>query len=217
MGNPEDMEKGGKLWKAWDTILRKVLRSTERIRPWLMGIVILVVLRYTGALAGISYVTGRALMYTGAMDANPSEPLVVKRFNYNFRIQDLNGKVTHVESLKNKTIFLNIWATWCGPCRMEMPSIQTLYSQVDTSKVAFVMLSVDRPQDIDKIKSYIKDKAFTFPVFTPAGTLPNLLQVRSIPTTFVIAPDGKVASSESGASNYDTPEFRKFLESLMAP
>ena len=200
------MEKGGKLWKVW-----------SGVRPWLLGIAVLVVLRYTGALAGISYFTGRALMYTGVMDASPNEPLVLKRFNYNFRIQDLKGNVTDVGSLKNKTIFLNIWATWCGPCRMEMPSIQKLYSQIDTSKVAFIMLSVDRPEDIDKIKSYVRDKEFTFPVFTPAGTLPNLLQVTSIPTTFVIAPDGKVASSESGASNYDTPEFRKFLESLMTP
>jgi len=151
------------------------------------------------------------------MDARPEEPAVAKKFNYNFSIKDLSGNVTDVQEFKGKTIFLNIWATWCGPCRMEMPSIQNLYSQVDKDKIVFVMLSVDRLEDVNKVKDFVKDKEYTFPVYTPAGTLPNQLQVTIIPSTFVISPDGKIVSSESGAANYDTPEFKAFLEKLIQP
>ncbi|HTE34612.1 MAG TPA: TlpA disulfide reductase family protein [Chryseolinea sp.] len=196
------------------TLAQKIWKP---LKPWCAAIALLLVLRYTGALSAISYATGSALMHTGIMDADTDEPAVVRKFNYNFKISDLQGKVSHANVFKNKVVFLNIWATWCGPCRMEMPSIQSLYNQVDTSKVAFIMLSVDRSQDLEKVKSYVKEKGFTFPVYVPAGTLPNQLQVSSIPSTFVVSPDGKIATSESGASNYDTPEFRAFLKGLLSP
>jgi thiol-disulfide isomerase/thioredoxin len=194
-----------------------LLKVWNYIKPWGVFVAVLIVLRYTGALSGISVLTGRALMETGIMDINPEEPAVARKFNYNFSIRDMNGNVVDVEQFKGKTIFLNIWATWCGPCRMEMPSIQNLYSQVDNSKILFIMLSVDRSEDLDKVKGYIKDKEYTFPVYTPAGTLPNQLQVGVIPSTFVINAEGKIVSSETGAANYDTPEFKSFLENLTLP
>jgi thiol-disulfide isomerase/thioredoxin len=205
LGNPSEVEKlvGNRAMKVWNTL-----------KPWLIIAIVMVLLRYAGLLSGISYLTGSALMHTGALDAEIKEPAVARKFNYNFKIRDLQGSVRDVESFKNKIIFLNVWATWCGPCRMEMPSIQSLYNRMDTSRVAFMMLSVDRPQDLEKVQSYVRDKEFTFPVYVPVGELPALLQVNSIPTTFIIAPDGKIVSSESGATNYDTAEFERFLKSL---
>ena len=187
------------------------------LRSWVIFVAVLLVLRYTGALSGISVLTGRALMETGIMDVNLDEPAVAKKFNYNFTIKDLNGSVLDVKDLKGKTIFLNLWATWCGPCRMEMPSIQNLYNQVDKEKIMFIMLSIDRQSDIEKIRSYIKDKEYTFPVYTPASLLPNQLQVGMIPSTFVVDSTGHIVASEKGAANYDTPEFKAFLEKLIQP
>ena len=187
------------------------------LKSWVIFVAVLLVLRYTGALSGISVLTGRALMETGIMDVNLEEPAVAKKFNYNFTIKDLNGNVLDVKDLKGKTIFLNLWATWCGPCRMEMPSIQNLYNQVDKEKIMFIMLSIDRQSDIEKIRSYIKDKEYTFPVYTPASLLPNQLQVGMIPSTFVVDSTGRIVASEKGAANYDTPEFKAFLEKLIQP
>src|SRR5688572_5340425 len=187
------------------------------LKSWVIFVAVLLVLRYTGALSGISVLTGRALMETGIMDVNLEEPAVAKKFNYNFTIKDLNGNVLDVKDLKGKTIFLNLWATWCGPCRMEMPSIQNLYNQVDKEKIMFIMLSIDRQSDIEKIRSYIKDKEYTFPVYTPASLLPNQLQVGMIPSTFVVDSTGRIVASEKGAANYDTPEFKASLEKLIQP
>ena len=202
-----------------DSVFRSeaVRKAWNYIKPWVVFIAVLLVLRYTGALSGISVLTGRALMETGIMDAMAEEPAVAKKFNYNFSIKDLNGKVVDVKDLKGTTIFLNLWATWCGPCRMEMPSIQSLYNQVDNKKIMFIMLSIDRESDIEKIRSYIKDKEYTFPVYTPASLLPNQLQVGMIPSTFVVDSAGRVVASEKGAANYDTPEFKAFLEKLVQP
>lgn len=185
------------------------------VRPWGIIITLFLLLRYTGALSGISFLTGSALLKSGIMDVQPEAPLVAKKFDYNFTIRDLNGNVVDVNEFKGKTIFLNIWATWCGPCRVEMPSIQSLYSQIDQDNIRFVMLSVDRQEDFEKVKNFVSDKNYTFPVYTPSGALPDQLQVRSIPTTFVINPEGKIVSHETGAANYDTPSFKDFLETLI--
>ncbi|MBA4054017.1 MAG: thioredoxin [Marivirga sp.] len=202
----ENMFRHKILIKAWRTV-----------KPWALFILVFLILRFTGALSGISYLTSTAMMKTGAMDAAPEAPAVLKKFDYDFSLKDLNGTVVDVNQFKGKTIFLNIWATWCGPCRVEMPSIQKLYEQVDNEKILFIMLTVDRPQDLKKVKDFVTDKAYTFPVYTPVGVLPTQLQVGSIPSTFIIGPDGKIVSKETGAANYDTPEFKAFLEKLILP
>ena len=179
-------------------------------------IALILVLRFTGVLAGISYVTGSLLLKTGAMNASTEEPVVAKSFDYNFKVQDLNGTVIDFNSFKGKTLFLNVWATWCGPCRVEMPSIQNLYNKVNRDEIVFVMLAVDDRKSFDKVVSFVKEKEYTFPVYVPHEFFPEQLMVRTIPTTFIVNPEGKIATKETGAANYDTEEFKKFLEDMVS-
>jgi thiol-disulfide isomerase/thioredoxin len=178
-------------------------------------IAVLLVLRYTGLLSGISYVTGSLLLRTGAMNAGIEAPVVAKSFDYNFKIKDLNGTVIDFKDFKGKTIFLNVWATWCGPCRVEMPSIQKLYDKVNKEEIIFIMLAVDDRKSFDKVVNFVKEKEYTFPVYVPHEFLPEQLMVRTIPTTFVVDTQGKIATKETGAANYDTEEFKTFLEGLV--
>jgi thiol-disulfide isomerase/thioredoxin len=184
------------------------------IKPWLVVIAFFVILRYTGVFSGISQAGQSALMKTGAFDAEPSIPAVIRNFDYNFSLKDLDGKMVNVADFKNKTLFINLWATWCGPCRAEMPSIQNLYKAVDHDKIAFIMLSIDDPTHDQKVKKYVNDYKYSFPVYRPAEGLPNQLQVTSIPTTFIVSPEGKIVSKKSGAASYDTKDFQQYLESL---
>jgi thiol-disulfide isomerase/thioredoxin len=197
-----------------ENMSQKMVTAWKKIRPWVTILVVFLVLRYTGAISGISYLTGSLLIRSGAMNASVDTSTPAKSFNYNFEIKDLQGNVTDFKTFKGKTIFLNIWATWCGPCRIEMPSIQKLYDQVDKDKIVFVMLSIDRDDSFEKVVSFVKEKEYTFPVYVPKGYLTDQLQVRTIPTTFVISPDGKIVSQEAGAANYDTEEFKRFLVGL---
>ncbi|WP_241499029.1 TlpA family protein disulfide reductase [Rufibacter ruber] len=130
-----------------------------------------------------------------------------------FEMKDVEGRVVSFESLRGKVIFLNIWATWCPPCIAEMPNIQSLYEKVGSEEIAFVMLSVDR-KGLDKVKKFIARKGFTFPVYLPISQIPEEFNSPSIPSTYIISPEGKIVAQQSGMAEYDTPEMRNFLLKL---
>lgn len=176
-------------------------------------ILIIVVLYFTGGLGQIATLAQSAVVHSGFVDADPSDSKD-ESFDYHFTVKDLEGNSFPVEQFKGKVVFLNLWATWCGPCKAEMPSIQKLYEQVDHTKFAFVMLSIDREKDFAKVKKYVQDKSYSFPVFTPSGYLTEQLNVPSIPTTFVISKEGKIVMKEVGMKNYNTSKFKKYLEEL---
>jgi thiol-disulfide isomerase/thioredoxin len=191
----------------------KVITILNTLKPWALALLIFLFLRSTGLVSSISSAGNSALLATGLRDAEIEEPINAD-FDYKFSIRDLNGKIVDLDRYKGKVVFLNIWATWCGPCRAEMGSIQQLYSKIDNKKIAFIMLSVDKQGQESKVSKYITDKQFTFPVFMPHEYLPEQLQVPSIPTTLIIGKDGKVVSKKVGATNFDTPQFKDFLEGL---
>ncbi len=185
----------------------------EITKTGLSILIILLVLKYTGLIGSLSYATQSAVMKTGLLDSD-AEANGAESFDYNFAIKDLSGKKIAFDKYKGKVVFLNLWATWCGPCRAEMASIQKLYSGMGGDSVSFVMLSLDKDRDKEKVVKYIKDKEFTFPVFLPSGYLSEQLNVPSIPTTFVVGKDGKIAMKEIGTTNFNTPKFKKFLQKL---
>jgi hypothetical protein len=95
-----------------------------------------------------------------------------------------------------------------------MPTIQSLYEKIDSTEIAFVILSVDRDKDEPKIHPYLNKNNYTFPVYRPSGYLTSQLDVPGIPTTLIISKEGTIVRKEVGATNFDTEKFRKFLLSL---
>jgi thiol-disulfide isomerase/thioredoxin len=189
-----------------------VIKSIRILRPWVTFLAIFLILRFTGALSGVAGFANTALMKTGMMDINADATKYDETFDYNFTIKNQEGKIIDVSQFKGKVIFLNLWATWCGPCVAEMPSIQSLYEKMDKEKVVFIMMDwFEEPRQVSK---FIKRKEFTFPVYHVNGDIPSQLSVPSIPTTFIISPQGKIVNKKSGTANYDTEEFKKLLEEL---
>ena len=154
-----------------------------------------------------------AVVKSGLVNASTT-PNSKTPFDYNFTLKDLTGKKMEFKEFHGKVVFLNLWATWCGPCRSEMAAIQKLYESMDKEKVSFVMLSLDKDAHVEKVKAYINSRSFTFPVYMPSGYLADQLQVPSIPTTFVITKEGVIDLKEVGMKNYNTTKFKKYLESL---
>jgi len=130
-------------------------------------------------------------------------------------LADLEGHAVRFENLRGKVVFMNVWATWCPPCIAEMPGIQKLYNSVDTSQIAFVMLSVDH-QGREKVRKFIDRKGYTFPVYTPLSAIPAVFQSNAIPTTFILSPEGTLVARQEGMANYNTRKMREFLGSLVA-
>jgi len=192
-----------------------MIRIFNSIKPILGVIAVLAILKITGAFSSISYYTNTAIMKTGIMNATPgNNSETAEPIDYDFKIKTLTGEVIDFNQFKGKVVFINLWATWCGPCRVEMPSIQELYKEINNDKIQFVMLSLDRNEDLKKIIKYVETNSFTFPVYQPKGSLPDLLQVPSIPTTFIIDKNGNVVSKSVGVTNFNTNKFRKYLEDL---
>ncbi|MCW5911290.1 MAG: TlpA family protein disulfide reductase [Cyclobacteriaceae bacterium] len=182
------------------------------VKPLISAILLVAVLQATGLLSNVSVFTQRAAMQAGFLKAAPgTDEKPDPDFNYNFTIKDLKGNKLQFDQFKGKVVFLNMWATWCGPCRAEMPGIQSLYDKVKSDNIEFVMLSWDRDQDKPKIERYLGKNNFSFPVYQPSGYLPDHLQVPNIPTTFIISKSGKVIQKEVGTRNYDTKKMIQFL------
>ena len=188
----------------------------EILKTGLTFVVLLVVLNYTGLIGSLSSATQSAILTTGLLDAEV-DITGSEVFNYDFTIKDLSGKRFSFDQYKGKVVFINLWATWCGPCRAEMAGIQKLYSSIASDSIAFVMLSLDRDTDQEKVVKYVNTKGFSFPVYLPSGRLTQQLTVPSIPTTFVIGRDGKIAAKEVGTTNFNTDKFKKFLRQLNEP
>lgn len=139
-------------------------------------------------------------------------------FDYNFKINDLQGNTVDFRTFRGKVVFINLWATWCGPCRSEMPSIQKMYDQIDKHEIQVVMLSIDDLKQTEKVKKYVSDKNFTFPVYTLSdefNTLPQQLQVPSIPVTYIIDKNGVIVKEDIGMQNYNTSKIKNYLAGLI--
>lgn len=122
------------------------------------------------------------------------------------------GEKVNMKQFKGKVIFLNFWATWCPPCIAEMPGINDLYQEVKNDNVEFIMLSLD--QNFEKAKQFRKNKGFEFEIYRAAGSLPQMYSTRSIPTTYVIDANGKLALTHMGMGDFDTKDFKEFLKDL---
>lgn len=171
---------------------------------------VILILNFTGLLSEVVGTVQRGILFTGIMNPDVEEIKKPEKAYYNFDIKTLDGQQVSFQEFEGKVIFLNLWATWCGPCIAEMPNINDLYNDINNEDIVFVMLSLD--DDPEKAKKFIERKGFNFPVFTPAGNFPSIYQTGSIPTTHVISPEGYIVFSKKGTANYDTEKFKKFLE-----
>ncbi len=183
----------------------------DLIKTILPVIIIVGLLKVTGLLGEITYVAQSAVLKAGVLNVNPSEPDKETKFDYGFTIKDLKGNKFPFDQYKGKVVFINLWATWCGPCKAEMPGIQKLYSKMKDDSVTFVMLSIDKDQALPKVEAYVQKNEYSFPVFMPSGYLAEQLQVPSIPTTFIISKEGNIVMKEVGTRNYDTKKMIEFL------
>jgi thiol-disulfide isomerase/thioredoxin len=190
--------------------------AKEGIKTIAILIILLFFLKVTGLLSSVTYLTQSAVLETGLVNAATKSLKDPESFNYDFVIRDLDGNKVDFSTYKGKVVFINLWATWCGPCRAEMNGIQKLYDKIDHEKIQFVMLSIDKAEHKGKVITYLKDRSFIFPAFMPSGYLSEQLNVPSIPTTFVISKEGKIVLKEVGTTNFNTNKFKKFLEELAA-
>jgi thiol-disulfide isomerase/thioredoxin len=126
-----------------------------------------------------------------------------------FQLTSADGKTINLADLKGKKVFVNLWATWCPPCRAEIPSIEKLSKK--TPNVTYVMLSLD--QSFALAKAYAKVNKMKLPVYYPASNLPDLFNTEGIPATYIFNENGELIKANMGAEDYDTQAYLQLLGS----
>lgn len=183
----------------------------KELKSWGIMFAVFAFLYFTGLLTPIMGGVQSLLLATGIK--KPKITLVDKsntKFDYQGSFLDLEGNRVMLEEYRGKTVFINLWATWCPPCRAEMPHIESLYKKVsEQENLEFLMIALDK--EFEKSKDFIDKKGFTFPVVHASYGLNATLQSQSIPTTLVVDPNGEIVFYQEGMSNFDTQEFRDFL------
>jgi len=119
--------------------------------------------------------------------------------------------------LRGKVVFLNIWATWCGPCREEMPSMETLYDEFKSHK-DFVMLAVSQDErGRDTVAPYVEKNGYHFTVLLdPKNLVSTSYNVSGVPETFIIDRAGRIVAHHLGAFDWSRPDVKEALEQLLS-
>lgn len=149
----------------------------------------------------IAYVTAKAKM----QKQTPLE-------SYTWDLEDTDFRAFDFESQKGKVVFINFWATWCGPCVAEMPSLEKLYHAYG-DKVTFLFVAQDRPE---RVSQFLKRKGYGLPVYYSGAQRPEVLTSETLPTTYIIDREGRMVLVETNSVDWYRVEIRDMLDNLTA-
>ena len=133
----------------------------------------------------------------------------------NFHLRDLDGNVTSLSQFRGKVVLLNFWATWCGPCRVEMPAMEQLYRTFSRREFQILAISTD-PQGMTVTRPFQQKNGLTFPILHDTDMQIGLTYgARSLPMTLMIDRQGIVRERIFGARDWNSPEARELIQLLM--
>ena len=128
----------------------------------------------------------------------------------------LDGKPLNLASEKGNVIFLNVWATWCGPCRFETPELQALQNQYAAKGLKVIGVSVDEGET-SAVKTFVTEQKITYPIAVdPEGRIANLLQTTVLPTSLLLDRNGKIVWRQIGAIMPNDAKLKAAVEKAVA-
>jgi cytochrome c biogenesis protein CcmG/thiol:disulfide interchange protein DsbE len=173
-----------------------------------LGIVAMVL----AAVAGIGFAITRAL-------GTELTPLGAGTRAPDFRATTLDTppKQRSLADYKGQVVLINIWATWCEPCRVEIPSIERLYRRYGPKGLQVVAVSIDDPGTDPAIRAFVRDMGMTFQVLhDPTGQIEHAYQATGYPETVIVGKDGVIRKKIAMATDWDSEGNRRLIERLLA-
>jgi cytochrome c biogenesis protein CcmG/thiol:disulfide interchange protein DsbE len=134
-----------------------------------------------------------------------------------YAARTLDGRPVSLEALRGQTVLLNVWATWCHPCREELPDLQRLHVANGGRGLRLVGVSIDEAGMADAIREFAVEYGVTSDVWhDPGSDVASIFGTVGVPSTFLIAPDGTLLWKHVGPVKADDPELTRLLERSLA-
>ncbi|PHQ56294.1 MAG: thiol-disulfide oxidoreductase [Lutibacter sp.] len=132
--------------------------------------------------------------------------------SYHWELKGLNTPTINFKELEGKVVFINFWATWCPPCRAEMPMIQNLYNDYK-DKIAFVFVT---NEDWNTVSTFFGKKGYDLPIYNSISRPPQkFTETNSIPASYLIDKKGAILISKVGAADWNSKKVRNLLDELI--
>lgn len=164
-----------------------------------------------------------AYLFLNRMASLPKAPASVpvavqarRRFPVDLVLPGLQGNTVRLADLRGQVVLINFWATWCAPCRTEMPSMNALYRDYRDRGFEILAISIDT-QGTDVVAPFVAEYGLAFPVLlAPPDDVGSRQLAQGIPITYLLDRHGRIAGREMGAKNWNSPTMRRLLEGLLA-
>ena len=175
---------------------------------------------YAYALVGVAL-----LIVVAWMNQDRIQPVTTGTVAPDFEVKDLRGGLVRLSDHRGEVVLVNIWATWCPPCREEMPSMERLYQEVGENAFKIMAVSVDAELGLlDKdgqvggdIQAFADSLGLTFPMLhNPSGDIQRLYRTSGVPETFLIGRDGIIYKKVAGGTEWDAPQHKELIQRLLA-
>ncbi len=175
---------------------------------------------YAYALVGVVLLIVVAWMNQGRV-----QPVTAGTVAPEFEVNDLDGALARLSDHTGEVVLMNIWATWCLPCLVEMPSMERLYQEIAEEGFEIMAVSIDaelggfdlagRPGG--DIQAFADSLGLTFPILhDPSGRIERLYRTTGVPETFLIGRDGIIYKKVAGGTEWDAPEHKELIQRLLA-
>jgi peroxiredoxin len=126
-------------------------------------------------------------------------------------------KPKRLAEYRGQVVMINVWATWCLPCRVEMPSIEALHKAYGPKGLKILAVSIDDPGTDSTIRAFVKQYALTFEILhDPKGEITDLYDISGYPETFIVGKDGVIRKKLMSATDWNSPDARALVDRLLA-
>ena len=144
------------------------------------------------------------------------EPLTVGMAAPDFTLPDMAGKNQQLSDYRGKVIFLNFWATWCKPCKEEMPSMQVLWDNLKKEDFVMLAISMDRVTTTKEISPFVENLKLTFPILTDSwGQTDKRYKLMGVPETYIIDQNGVLREKVIGPRDWTRTESIETIVQLL--
>jgi cytochrome c biogenesis protein CcmG/thiol:disulfide interchange protein DsbE len=158
-------------------------------------------------------VLSAALLLAACGDAPGGGPVRVGNPAPAYAAETLDGERGTLTQMRGKPVLLNVWATWCHPCRKEIPALEQLHQAYGPRGLQVVGVSIDQGDQQQGIREFMREFGASYPVWLdPDGEVATVFSTVGVPNTFLIGPDGQVLWKHVGPVRADDAELRRLIE-----